>query len=148
MTPKEDATMADEKAPEPTTGAVVEMPWVLISNQIQLLSTQMNERFNDQRTRFDDRFAHMEQRFDDRFAQINQRFDQVDRHIDQVEHRLDQRIDEVEHRLGQRIDQVESKLGQRIDGIEARLTFRNSTWITIILATLGIILGVLLAPRL
>ncbi len=118
--------MVDEKAPEPAAATVVEMPWVLISNQIQLLSTQMNERFNDQRARFDDRFAHMEQRFDDRFAQIDQRFDQVDR----------------------RIDEVESRLDKRIDGIETRLVFRNSAWLTIVLTAIGIILGILLAPRL
>ena len=111
MTPKEGSTVADDKPETPSAGVVVEMPWVLISNQIQQLSTQMNERFNDQRIRFEDRFA-----------QIDKRIDQVDKRIDQVD--------------------------KRMDGIEARLTFRNSTWITIILAALGIILGVLLAPRL
>ena len=53
---------------------VVEMPWVMISNQIQQLSTQMNERFNDQRIRFEDRFT-----------QIDKRIDQVDKRIDGVE---------------------------------------------------------------
>ncbi len=125
MTPKEDPAMADEKAPEPTTGAVVEMPWVLISNQIQLLSTQMNERFNDQRVRFDDRFAQMDKRFDDRFAQMDKRFD--DRFA-----QMDKRFDQVD---------------KRIDGLEARLVFRNSTWLTIVLTAIGVVLGTLLAPR-
>ena len=107
--------MAEEPSGVPPANTVVEMPWVLISNQIQQLSTQMNERFNDQRIRFEDRFA-----------QIDKRIDQVDKHI----------------------DQVETQLGQRIDGIEARLTFRNSSWITIILTILALLLGALLTPKL
>ena len=64
---------------------------------------------------------------------LNQRIDQVDK-----------RIDQVETHLGQRIDQVD----KRIDGIESRLTFRNSTWLTIILGLLTLIIGALLAPHL
>ncbi len=148
MTPKEDLAMADEKASEPTTGAVVEMPWVLISNQIQLLSTQMNERFNDQRARFEDRFTQIDKRFDDHVAQINQRFNQVDKRIDQVETGLGKRIDEVETGLGKRINVLENKFDKQFNVLEARLAFRNSTWLTIVLTAIGVILGVLLAPRL
>ena len=103
--------MADESNELPSATTVREMPWVLICNQIQQLSSQMNERFNDQRLRFEDRFDAIDQRFE----QVDQRFEQVDK---------------------------------RFDTLEGRLTFRNSTWITMILAAIGIILGVLLAPRL
>jgi len=136
--------MADETSQTPVAGSVVEMPWVLISNQIQQLNTNINQRFTDERIRMDDRFTTLTQRMDDRFAaqekRIDDRFDQVTQRFEQV----DQRIDTVELRLGQRIDQVD----QRIDDLEARLTFRNSTWLTIILALLTLMLGVLLAPHL
>jgi hypothetical protein len=101
---KEDGAMPEDPSNLPPATPVVEMPWVLISNQIQQLSSQMNERFNDQRLRFEDRFD-----------QIDKRFEQVDK---------------------------------RIDGLEARLTFRNSTWLTIIIALLTLVLGVFLAPKL
>ncbi len=108
MVAKEAFVVAEESSGLPPANPVVEMPWVLISNQIQQLSTQMNERFNDQRIRFEDRFT-----------------------------QIDKRIDDVGTRLSGRIDQV-----------EARLTFRNSTWLTIILTILALILGALLTPKL
>lgn len=144
MMNREVSPMADETSQTPVAGSVVEMPWVLISNQIQQLNTNINQRFTDERIRMDDRFTTLTQRMDDRFAaqekRIDDRFDQVTQRFEQV----DQRIDTVELRLGQRIDQVD----QRIDDLEARLTFRNSTWLTIILALLTLMLGVLLAPHL
>ena len=144
MMNREVSPMADETSQTPVAGSVVEMPWVLISNQIQQLNTNINQRFTDERIRMDDRFTTLTQRMDDRFAaqekRIDDRFDQVTQRFEQV----DQRIDTVELRLGQRIDQVD----KRLDGLEARLTFRNSTWLTIILALLTLILGVLLAPHL
>ena len=103
MASKEGVSMADETSSTPSSETVVELPWMLISNQIQLLSTQINERFNDQRVRFDDRFGH----------------------------------------LSEQIQAVD----KRVDGIESRLAFRNSTWLTIILTVLGVILGALLAPQ-
>ena len=112
---KEDGAMPEDPSNLPPAPPVVEMPWVLISNQIQQLSSQMNERFNDQRLRFEDRFE-----------------------------QIDKRIDGLESRLSQRIDQVD----KRIDCLEARLTFRNSTWLTIIIALLTLVLGVFLAPKL
>ncbi len=151
MMNREVSPMADETSQTPVAGSVVEMPWVLISNQIQQLNTNINQRFTDERIRMDDRFTTLTQRMDDRFAaqekRIDDRFEQVTQRFDQVAQRFDQvdkRIDTVELRLGQRIDQVD----KRLDGLEARLTFRNSTWLTIILALLTLILGVLLAPHL
>ncbi len=103
--------MSEETSSLPPANTVVEMPWVLISNQIQQLSSQMNERFNDQRLRFDDRFDAIEKRFE----QMDKRFEQMD---------------------------------HRIDLLEGRLTFRNSTWLTIIVALLTLVLGAFLSPKL
>ena len=140
MSQEEVHPMSEDQSTPQTPGSVVEMPWVLISNQIQLLSTQINERFNDQRLRFEDRFTHIDQHIEEVETRLNQRIDQVDKRIDQVETHLGQRIDQVD----KRIDQID----KRIDGIESRLTFRNSTWLTIILGLLTLIIGALLAPHL
>lgn len=68
-TPMSDAP----KTPtEPTP--VIEMPWVLISNQIQQLNDNMNQPFNDKRIRMDDRRAGIDQR------------------LDRLEHRLEFRV--------------------------------------------------------
>lgn len=80
--------MAEEPSGLPQANTVVEMPWVLISNQIQQLSAQMNERFNDQCLRFDDRFNEQHGRFEDRFEEIDQRFEQADHRLDGLEGRL------------------------------------------------------------
>ena len=77
MLGKEDEIMAEEPSGLPPATTVVEMPWVLISNQIQQLSSQMNERFNDQRLRFEDRFD-----------QVEKRFEQVDKYLELLEERL------------------------------------------------------------
>jgi len=119
-TPMSDAPKTPS---EPTP--VIEMPWVLISNQIQQLNDNMNQRFNDERIRMDDRFAAIDHRFaaiDQRFAGIDQRLDKMDDRFDKLEHGMDQRFDKLEHRL----------------------EFRVSTWLTIILAALTLIIGVLL----
>ena len=91
----------------------------MITNQIQQLSTHINKRFNDQRIPFENRFTH-----------------------------IDQRIDEVEIRLTQRIDQVDKGINQvdkRINGVESRLSIRHSTWLTIIIAILTLLIGTLMA---
>lgn len=110
--PMSDAPTTPESTP------VIEMPWVLISNQIQQLNDNMNQRFNDERIRMDDRFAAQERSFNDRFAAIDQRFVGIDQRLD----KMDQRFDKLEHRL----------------------EFRVSTWLAIILSALTLIIGVLL----
>lgn len=111
------APMSDVPQP-PESTPVIEMPWVLISNQIQQLNENMNQRFNDERLRMDDRFAAIDQRF----AGIDQRFAGIDQRLDKLEHGMGQRFEKLEHRL----------------------EFRVSTWLAIILAALTLILGVLL----
>lgn len=82
---REDQTMADHQDDKSSQApAVMEMPWVLISNQIQLLSTQMNERFNDQRSRFEDRFIQI----DKQFAQVDKQFTQIDNELTDIKSRL------------------------------------------------------------
>ena len=110
--------------PEPTT-PVIEMPWVLISNQIQQLNDNMNQRFNDERMRMDDRFAAQERSFTDRFAAIDQRFVDIDQRFSDIDQRLD-------------------TIDRRFEKLEHRLEFRVSTWLAIILAALTLIIGVLL----
>ncbi|MCY0898209.1 MAG: hypothetical protein OWU33_04625 [Firmicutes bacterium] len=97
---------------------VLEMPWVLISNQIQQLNDNINQRFNDERLRMDERFAALERSVNDRFAAIDQRFAAIDQRLD----KMDQRFDKLEHRL----------------------EFRVSTWLAILLAALTLIIGVLI----
>ena len=78
-----ESKVAEDKPTPQTPGSVVEMPWVLISNQIQQLSTQMNERF-DQHIRFEDRFTHIDQRIDEVEIRLSQRIDQVDKRIELI----------------------------------------------------------------
>lgn len=113
--------MSDAPTPtEPTP--VIEMPWVLISNQIQQLNDNMNQRFNDERIRMDDRFDAQERHFNDRFDAQDRSFNDRFAAIDQRFAGIDRRLDKLEHRL----------------------EFRVSTWLAIILAALTLIIGVLL----
>jgi tetrahydromethanopterin S-methyltransferase subunit G len=124
--PKGLSPMSDApKAPvEPTP--VLEMPWVLISYQIQQLNDNMNQRFYDERLRMDDRCAAQERHMNDRFVaqnqQINDRFAAQERRMDDRFAAVDQRLDKLEHRL----------------------EFRVSTWIAVVLAALTLIIGALL----
>ena len=140
--PMSDAPMTP---PEPTP--VIEMPWVLISNQIQQLNENMNQRFNDERIRMDDRFAaqerHVTDRFDaqdrnfsDRFAAIDRRFDAQDRNFSDRFTVIEQRLDKMDQRF--------DKVDEHFDKLEHRLEFRVNTWLAIILAALTLIIGVLL----
>lgn len=124
LSPMDDAP---KMPPEPSS--VLEMPWVLISNQIQQLNDNMNQRFNDERIRMDDRFAAQERSFNDRFAAIDQRFVAQERSFNDRFAVIDQRF---------------ASMDQRLDKIEHRLEFRVSTWLAIILAALTLIIGVLL----
>ena len=100
--------MADDNAKTPPADVVIEMPWVLISNQIQQLSTQMNGLFHDQRLRFDDSMP----------------------------------LTSASISWNPGLPNA-STVSQR------RLTFHNnSTWWTMILALLTLILGPLLPPKL
>jgi hypothetical protein len=65
-----ESKVAEDKPTPQTPGSVVEMPWVLISNQIQQLSTQMNERFD--------------QCIDEVEIRLSQRIDQVDKRIELI----------------------------------------------------------------
>lgn len=137
--------MADAKGLDPMSDApkapaeptpVIEMPWVLISNQIQQLNDNMNQRFNDERMRMDDRFAAQERQINDRFVALERSFADRFAAIDQRFVGIDQRLDKMDQRL--------DKMDQRFDKIEHRLEFRVSTWLAIILAALTLIIGVLL----
>jgi anti-sigma-K factor RskA len=120
--------------PKPSdANPVLEMPWVLISNQIQQLNDNLNQRFNDERLRMDERFAALERRTDDRFAALERRID--DRFAAQ-----DQRLAAIE----QRLNKLEQDTNQRFDKLERRLEFRVSTWLAIVIAALTLIIGVLI----
>jgi hypothetical protein len=113
--------------PEPTP--VIEMPWVLISNQIQQLNENMNQRFNDERIRMDDRFAAQERH-------VTDRFDAQDRNFSDRFTVIEQRLDKMDQRF--------DKVDEHFDKLEHRLEFRVNTWLAIILAALTLIIGVLL----
>ena len=155
MNPKgRSAPMSDIPKTPPESTPVLDMPWVLISNQIQQLNDNMNQRFNDERLRMDDRFAALERNAHDRFAALDQRFDGIDQRMDKMDQRMDkmdQRMDKVDHRfdkleqdIGQRFTKLEQDVDQRFTKLEHRLEFRVSTWLAIILAALTLIIGVLL----
>ncbi len=122
--PMSDAPMTP---PEPTP--VIEMPWVLISNQIQQLNENMNQRFNDERIRMDDRFAAQERH-------VTDRFDAQDRNFSDRFTVIEQRLDKMDQRF--------DKVDEHFDKLEHRLEFRVNTWLAIILAALTLIIGVLL----
>jgi exonuclease VII large subunit len=124
-------------APTPSDAhPVLEMPWVLISNQIQQLNDNINQRFNDERLRMDERFAALERSVNDRFAaqerSLNDRFAAIDQRLAAIDQRLaaiDQRLDKMDQRFGK---------------LEHRLEFRVNTWLAILLAALTLIIGVLI----
>ena len=64
----------------------------------------------------------MNERFNDQRLRFEDRFDQVDKRFEQVD--------------------------QHLELLEGRLTFRNSTWLTIVVALLTLVLGALLSPKL
>ena len=132
--------MSDASTTPPDPTPVIEMPWVLISNQIQQLNDNMNQRFNDERMRMDDRFAAQERSFTDRFAAQERSFTDRFAAIDQRFVGIDQRFSDIDQRL--------DKIDQRFEKIEHRLEFRVSTWLAIILAALTLIIGVLLGHSL
>ncbi|MHB1611991.1 MAG: hypothetical protein ACYCT0_09925, partial [Sulfobacillus sp.] len=88
----QSAPMSDIQKTPPESTPVIDMPWVLISNQIQQLNENMNQRFNDERLRMDDRFA-----------AIDQRFAGIDQRLDKLEQDVDQRFTKLEHRLEFRV---------------------------------------------
>lgn len=135
--------MSDAPKTPPESSSVIEMPWVLISNQIQQLNDNMNQRFNDERIRMDDRFASQERHFNDRFAGIDQQFAGIDQRFDAQERQFNDRFAVIDQRLD-KMDQRFDKVDQRFDKLEHRLEFRVSTWLAIILAALTLIIGVLL----
>ena len=53
--------------------SIIEMPWVLISNQIQQMNQNMNARFDDVNKRFDD---------------VNKRIDDVNKRVDGIEEQM------------------------------------------------------------
>ena len=81
--------MGDPTEPSSSESTTVrEMPWVLISNQIQQLQASMNERFNDQRLRMDEQIHQL----NERFTQVDQRLDKMDQRLDGFAHRLEFRM--------------------------------------------------------
>jgi tetrahydromethanopterin S-methyltransferase subunit G len=127
---KGENLMSDEAKKPQESSPVLEMPWVLISNQIQQLNTSLNERFNDVNARFGD----LKTRMDDMNTNLSRR-------IEEVNTNLAKRIEDVNTHLNHRMD----GLDKRMDGVEARLTHRLSIWITIVLAALTALLGFLFA---
>lgn len=121
--------MSDEMEKPQTANQVLEMPWVLISNQIQQLNTGLNERFNDVNARFGD----LKTRIDDMNTNLSKR-------IEDVNTNLSKRIEDVNINLNHRIDGVD----KRMDRLDVRLVNRVSIWVTAIIAALTIILGFLL----
>lgn len=117
----EKKPMSDEGEKPQESGQVLEMPWVLISNQIQQLNTSLNERFNDVNARFNERFNDMNVRFNERFNDMNARFDD----------------------LKTRMDDMNTNLNHRMDGLESRLTNRVSLWVTVVVAVAAALLGFL-----
>ncbi len=121
----------DSNAQKP--GHLLEMPWVLISNQI----SQLNERFNDINERFND---------------VNGRFNDMNARIDGLNSNLSRRFQDGLTNLSTRVDDLDLNISRRIDGLDkrmdsldTRLANRYSVWATavtgIATATLGYIFG-------
>ncbi len=130
MLDRKGAIPVGEDGTPSESGHPLEMPWILISNQIQ----QLNERFNDVNARIDDLNTNLSQRIDDLNTNLSKRIEDVNTH-------LSKRIDDLDTNLSRRID----GLDKRMEGVEARLANRFSAWTTlltgIITALLGFILG-------
>jgi DNA repair exonuclease SbcCD ATPase subunit len=147
--PKEGAPMADPpETPEPPRGAVLEMPWVLLSNQIQQLNDNLNARLSEQKAYLDDHLTQAERRFDERLTQLERRLDarldEHDRRFAQLEAQIDQRFTQVDQRFAQ-LEQRFDRMDRRFDALDQRLAFRVNIWVTVVIAALTAILGALLA---
>lgn len=135
--PSEGVSPVPDKPTE--SSSVIDMPWVLISNQIQQLGDSINQRFTDERVRMDDRFNAMERRMDDRFSQI-------DRRIDDFKTDVDKRFEQVDKRFEQ-IDKRFELIDRRFELMDGRLAFRMNIWVGIILAILSALLGLATGNR-
>ncbi len=132
--------MADQPDVQSAAGAVIEMPWVLLSNQIQQLNENLNARLTEQKAYLDDHLAQFERRIDERFQHIDERFEALDRRFETIDHRfevLDRRFEAIDHRF--------EVLDRRFEAIEQRLAFRVNIWVAVVIAGLTLILGALLA---
>ena len=97
--PVKDVKSVMDEDNTPKSNSVVEMPWILISNQIQQLNTNMNERLNAINLRIDDFREEVRQRFeqvDKRFEQVDKRFEQVDKRFEQMDKRMDELKQEID----------------------------------------------------
>ncbi|MFX4303650.1 hypothetical protein ACOJUR_15515 [Alicyclobacillus tolerans] len=107
---KEVSQMEDElQSHQRQPGNVTEMPWLLISNQIQQMNSSINERFNAMEKSINERFNAMEK-------SINERFDAVNRRIDDLKEDMDRRFEAVDRRfeaVEKRIDSLENKMLQK-----------------------------------
>ena len=64
------------------------MPWIVLSNQIQSMERNLNQRLDDFKADVDRRFEQV----DKRFEQVDKRFDQVDKRMGGIESRLSNRM--------------------------------------------------------
>ena len=136
--------MSDEQQSTPPSATVVDMPWLLLSNQIQQLSSSLSDRFSDQRAYFEQRFSDQRAYFEQRFQQIDQRFDDerayVDQRFEQVDRRFE-RIDQQLERIDQQIRQVEHGFQDGLARLEGKLGFRVNIWVMIAVSVLSVGLG-------
>ncbi len=143
-----DEPMSDEVQKPQESSQLLEMPWVLISNQIQQLNTSLNERFNDVNARLGD----VTVRMDDMNASLLRRIEDVNinlsKRIEDVNINLSKRMEDVNTNLSKRIEDVNASLNRRIDGLDkrmdglaGRLTNRVSIWVAVIAAIASAFLG-------
>ena len=90
-----------------------------LRDDIGVLRTDMNRRFDDVQADMNRRFEQVDKRFeqvDKRFEQVDRRFEQVDKRFEQVDRRfdaIDSRFDRMDHRL---------------DGMDGKID-RHFTWL-------------------
>jgi len=105
----EDEAQSNQRPP----GNVTEMPWLLISNQIQQMNSSINERFNAMEKSINERFNAMDK-------SINERFDAVNRRIDDLKEDMDRRFEAVDRRF-EAVDRRFDSLEKRIDSVESNM---------------------------
>jgi predicted nucleic acid-binding Zn-ribbon protein len=80
---------------------------------LQLLTSQMERRFEQ----IEHRFAQLQQRFDQKFAELEQRFSQQFGQLEPRFSRIDDRFGELEVHIGQRLESLELRMTVKLGSL-------------------------------
>jgi len=110
--------MSEQNIPNPqeqqTQEQLLTMPWMVLSNQIQTMDRNLNQRLDDFKENVNSHFTDIDKRFDS----VDKQFDSVNKQFDGMEIRFDQ--------------------------MDVRLANRMNIWLAVVLMIFSVLLGFLL----